>query len=316
MNKYSLSRVVNATTNYIIERFQKISNFDTNVGAMWVSNAAAPDNSLITLPMLLIDCGSVNQMTGAGGSVVQPPVLYQPYWDSNANTANIKFLPEVGTNPDGNSTTIYSFQSETNQEQFIYGQQSCATLNWVNLRMNLYGQRKRATKFLVTVFQVTQDEVDIHEGAPGNVDKKALFQYLERPFIFSNLQQDIQLKKTGIRIIKEFTYNVDPMTSIDLNTTTGNIHEANIFIKINKRLDYQYNKSSANILGHDQADGQDYSAYVSSDATVHTHPRPKQNVYVAIRAFAPIRTTLSGRGADDSPSIDIIVRRSMTHAMG
>lgn len=306
MNKYSLSRIVHATTNRLVQRFQSISNFDTNVGAEWISNYSSGTN--IALPMLIIDCGSMKQL------LAQPSALLGPYWEGLTASAPIRFGAKVGTDPDGNRTSNFGFQNEETDTELVgyESEHPSAVLNWVNLRMNLYGQRKRATKFVVTVFQVVQDEVGIHEGPANNVDKRALFQYLERPFIYSNLQQDPAKKKTGIKILKEYQYNVDPMTSIDLNTTTGNIHEANIYVKINKRMDYMYNKGENQILGHAQEDGQDYSTYKGDTTAVHMYPRPKQNVYIAVRAFAPIRTTDALRSADDSPSIDIIVRRCMT----
>ena len=305
-NKYSLSRIVHATTNRVVERFQSISNFDTNVGAVWISNSvdAAPH---AWMPMLILDCGSIKQ-----GIATFPPALRNPYWQGLTSAAAVQMFPIVGTDPDGTVTGRYHFQPEDSELGFPLIEHPTAVLDWINIRMNLYGQRKRTTKFLVTVFQVTQDEVDVNEGLPSNPDKKALFQWMERPFIYSNLQQDGIRKKSGIKVIKEFTYNVDPMTSIDLNTTTGNIHEANIYLKINKRMDYMYTKGDNQILPHNQADGQDYAEYLGGTNSVHMHPRPRQNVYVAIRAFAPIRTPNDARTADDSPSIDIIARRCMT----
>jgi len=315
MQKYKLSRVVNATVNHKIDRFQAISNFDTNYGALWVSNSS--NGGVTNMPMLLIDCGSITQVLG--GTISRVPCVYTPQWADQTAGSGLAMIPMGGADPNGDYVGHTYFQPENDNDKLPYTQETYPTgiLDWVNLRVNLYGQRNRSTKFVITVFQITDDEVDPLSSPTTNTDKKALFQYLERPFIYSNLQQDNIKKKTGYRIIKEFTYNVAPMTTVDLNTTTGNIHEANIHVKINKRMDYSYVKNDNQIIPHAIEDGQDWTLTGVVDGSVqslHNFPKPKQNVWVSIRAFAPIRTGIEVRNASDSPSVDLIVRRGMTFA--
>ncbi|AYP28772.1 MAG: putative capsid protein [Cressdnaviricota sp.] len=306
LGKYKMSRVVSSLVNHRIERFENISNFDTNVGSFYIDNQQTTAGA-VNLPMYIIDLGSLTQPVMATAS----PALYRAGWTSLTKTADLQLTSCAGTTADGTSTSA-NWQVELSDKATASSFDS-AIINWVQLKLNLYGQRKRTTKFQITAFQVTQEEVDPVSGLVSNLDRKALFQYLERPYIFSNLQQDLGRKKTGIKILKEWTYNVAAMTSIDLNTTTGNIHEACIDFKINKKMNYNQN-SAANILDHAQGDGIDFTV---SDATavggLTQQPRPKQNVYVAIRAFAPVRcvgdaTSNSG----DSPSMDIIIRRSLS----
>jgi len=309
MGKYSLSRVVNTGVNRSIERWQNISNFDNDNGANWLANYGTAGGR-IYLPMMIIDCGSIRQ---PDLSAAPPPAVYSPYWSNATTSASINMDPLTGQNPDGGSTSISGFQFENDNSNNIGEAHTTAILDWVNLRVNLYGQRIRTTKFLITVFQVTQDEVDITTGSAGALDKIALMQYLERPFVYSNLQQDNKLKKTGYKVIKEFTYNVAPMSTTDLNTTTGNIHEANIYVKINKKMDYVYTKNTSNIMPHTQEDGKDYTV-MGSATSMHNAPKPKQNVYIAIRAFAPSRVPQESLSSAQCPSVDLIVRRGMTFA--
>lgn len=321
MQKYKMSRVVRATVNSIVSRFQLLSNFDTNVGARYLDNYQYTTGA-VGMPMCIFDLGSISQPSLA---IPAPAALSQPFWTGSGPSANLSLEKVIGQNPDGTTSTVYDFQFENNIRALSYGapptaptnDTPTAILDWVSLRLNLYGQRNRTTKFVVTIFQITDDEVDPINGDSNGLDRKALFQYLERPFIFSNLQQDWKGKKTGFKTIKEFTYNVAPMTSIDLNTTTGNIHEANIKVQINKRLDYSYTKSGASILGHTQLDGLDYNQNLAINS-LYQSPKPKQNVFVAIRAFAPVRTYQGAvspqlpRSAENCPSFDVIVRRGMT----
>ena len=313
IQKYSMPRIVNATVDKNVARFQQLSNFDTNVGAVWLDNHQYT-SGVVQMPMVIIDLGSQHQPLI---TAIQPPALVQPVWNNATVSSDISIAFQPGQNPDGTVTGNANFQyEESNLMTPTPTTLTTGVLNWVNLRLNLYGQRKRTTKFVITIFQVTDDEVDPVNGSPTSLDRKALFQYLERPFIYSNLQQDVKMKKTGFKTIKEFTYNVAPMTSIDLNTTTGNIHEANINMQINKRMDYMYNQTASTMLPHAQVDGLDYNQNTAAN-TVHQSPKVRQNVFVAIRAFAPIRTYDTEalgplRSADNSPSFDIICRRSFT----
>ena len=266
------------------------------------------------MPLYIINCGSLTQpVLGTG-----PDVLLRSSWSSLLPAADILLNGRNGQNPDGANTGVNTWNLE--QADMASGSSfDSAVLNWVNLRINLYGQRNRTTRFQITVFQVTDEEVDPIVGLQTNEDKRALFQYLERPFIYSNLQQDNSKKKHGFKVIKDFTYNVPAMTSIDLNTTTGNIHEANVHIKINKKMDYIYTSEGA-IIPHTAADGLDYTTTRATAGTgLHIHPRPKQNVYIAVRAFAPVRCydipasdLQPPQSAANSPSFDIIVRRSLS----
>lgn len=312
IQKYSMARVVDTSVNHYVSRFQLLSNFDTNVGAEWISNREQSGGSIV-MPMVIFDLGSQLQPSLA---LPGPPALSIPYWLTTSPTAPLGVFHIPGQNADGTTSGNVTFQQENSDAALPFRTNvTRGVLDWVSLRLNLYGQRKRTTKFVVTIFQITDDEVDPINGDSSNVDRKALFQYLERPFIFSNLQQDWKGKRTGMKVIKEFTYNVAPMTSIDLNTTTGNIHEANIKVQINKKMDYMYTKANnpTAILGHTQLDGLDYNDTTSVNS-LHQSPMPKQNVFVAVRAFAPIRTYYEEGGpqANDSPSFDVIVRRGFT----
>jgi len=309
MQKYKMSRVVNAGVNHMVERFQNVSNFDTNVGSIWVDNArtllgAGP----IQMPMLIFDMGSLTQRSL---STSPPPAGYYCQWlDAPAGSA-LNLVPITGTNSVGVAVPGFVPEDDNSALPGSSSANNTAILDWVNLRFNLYGQRKRTTRFVITVFQITDDEIDIREGLHENTDMKALFQYLERPFIYSNLMQDNTKKRTGYKVIKEFTYNVEPMTSIDLNTTTGNIHEANIHMKINKKLDYNYVKTDFQMIGHSAPEGSHFTVTNPSIA-LHNEPKPKQNVFVSVRAFAPVRVAFADRTAADSPSVDFIIRRGIT----
>jgi len=303
INNYKLSRVVAVIKNRRVERFQGLSNFDTNVGYYYVGNHQSGTD--IRCPMIIYDLGSINQPVLLSNATV----AHRLRWDGVASTANC--IPDalVGTVPDASSTSNtwqVEFQDKSSNSSF-----DSATLDWVQVKANLYGQRKRTTKFAITFFTVAEDDLDPVHGPIGDTDRRAMLQYMERPYIYSNLQQDASLKKHGLRIIKEFVYNIDPMTSIDLNTSTGKIHEAVINIQINKKMEYIWT-STGNMIGHNQPDGQDFEEF--GDAALeglHKNPRGSKNVFMAIRAFSPIRTT-DLENADDSPSLDIILRRGMT----
>jgi len=112
-----------------------------------------------------------------------------------------------------------------------------------------------------------------------------------------------------MRVIKTYTYVIDPVTAIDLNTVVGNIHEANIRIPMAKIIKYNYESKAANIIGHTFAEGDDYD--VRTTAAWNTRAESAKRVYMMITAFAPQRGTEEFNTNVD-PSYDILMTRQMS----
>lgn len=314
---YSLKKVLSCISDKRVERFQGLSNFDTNVGYTFIDNYVnSVDNQEVESPMLIFNLGQIYQPTLGE----ECRVCTKHVWQDSTPLAQSFGSVITGQTADGTSVSP-NWQIEHN-DKFSSSHDSII-LNWISVRLNLYGARNRTTRFTVTFFKVKDERTDVSKlGNPGWASSDPEFQNniqaYERPYIFSNIQQDAFGKKKGNwKIIKEFNYVIEPSNTFDLNTTTGKIHEANIFLKVNEKLDFLY-ADQEQTLGHLVADGVDFVSE-STLNSLHTQPVMTQNIFMMIRAFAPERCYKAGgppptRGAGVSPSIDFLIRRGMTMA--
>jgi len=118
-------------------------------------------------------------------------------------------------------------------------------------------------------------------------------------------------QKKHIQLVKEFNYTVDATDGFDLNTTTGKIHNANIFIRHNKRYKLDEGVFNTTILPHGQNDGSDFDTKIDGEIT--GLPKPGRRLYMCIRAFAPERVDgATGINALTDPSYDMILRNAVT----
>lgn len=313
--RYSLNKIVNCIADKRIERFQGITNFDTNTGYWFLGNNKEA-NGVVNMPLAIFNLGCLNQPTLG----VFPSVMVGHGWTSELQTAAATVSSAQGQQPDGTALSAY-WQIEHNDK--FSSTHDSAIIDWVSVKLNLYGARDRTTRFTVTFFKVKDEDTDpgpafvTPSWSTADPQYQNNIQAYERPYIYSNLQIDAADKKKGNwKIIKEYNYIVDPQTSTDLNTTTGKIHEANIFLRLNEKMTYLYPEDvSAATIPHTAADGADY---VNSNVyqMLHSNPRPLENIYMMVRAFAPIRTGTgyAARTAGNTPSMDFIVRRQMTLA--
>lgn len=297
--KKSIRKDISNLLKSRLERWQGITNFDTDGGYFKLRNYQDVSNNVF-MPINIFDL-SCKQATGVG---------YQPYWIGTASTADIGMQSMTPQNTSGAAGTN-QFYNEVEDDAAVIPNDECL-LDWVNIRLNLYGARKRTTIFKIAFFRCIDEQSDPIDGASTHVNKKILFDELQRPLIYSNLQQrpNIQTKRV-IRWIKSYTYVVAPVTSIDLNTTVGNIHEANIKLRVNSMMKYDWSSDgTADLLGHAQADGDDFIART----TASNQPRVERSkrLYMMISAFAPERSTTEALDTSIDPSYDIIIRRSVT----
>lgn len=305
----TVNKMMRVGLNNMVFRYQNISNFDTNVGALTISNWQQTGGQVI-MPVHIYD---ITSFPNVGNYV--PGKYY--YWSDLTSNANCVRGDQPGQSPTGvpdggawniehkggvNPTTTYP-----NASRMVH--------NWTDVRLNLYGARKRTTKFEVIFFRCVDEFANPHHAATSNVDYRELMAYLERPCIYSNLQtyNGGRVDKK-IKIIKKFTYFVSASQSTDVDTSVGKIKEARIFLRHNRvyNLDYKHRQQDAHVFPHEQADGIDYE----QDVTHHDSPWYGSQVYMCIRAFAPERTLDKTWGtaadANKDPTYDIVIRNSVS----
>lgn len=318
-SKPTLKKFLYPSSKYTVDRFQGLTNFDTNGGWNRLSNMS--EGTGVWAPMHIYDLTSFNN----GGSA--PQFAQMIGWADTGNTSINKYAPLYGTNANGNSLTA-EWTPEKGFTPYVAGQVvKKVYLKWIDVRLNLYGARKRTTKFDVMFVQFTNPRATIFPGVDvGASEARDLAAYLERPLIYSNLQTG-EYHGEKIKVIRRYSYTVQPTTSIDLNTTTGKIHEAKIFVPMNKAMNLDWQNPN-NYAHASVSDGMDYTQHLGP-ANNQSGPVYRSRVYMIIMAFSPERKSADavsfpqytpvvasigggvGTPLDTStePSYDILIRR-------
>jgi len=307
-----LNRLVQVGMNNQIYRFQNITNFDTNTGAFPLANWQFTNNSTVS-PFHVYD------LTSLPNNAAQAPGKYYG-WTDLTSAANVVRFPLPGQTAAGaadasghwqieNKGGVNATSTNPNASKMVH--------NWSDVRLLLYGARKRTTRFDIMFFRVADEFSNLHYANVSNPELKELCQYIERPAIYTPLQSLTGAHITKkIRMIKSFTHYISASQTTDVDTSVGKTKEVRIFLRHGKvyNLDYKHwNEDGTTVLPHAQEDGIDYE----QDTKQHNHPWYSSQVFMVIRAFAPERVAgktayPSTADANVDPSYDIIIRNSVS----
>lgn len=188
--------------------------------------------------------------------------------------------------------------------------------HWSHIKLNLYGVRKRATRYVVQLVMVKQEFADFISAAGTNQEKQKLVDYLVRPFIWSNLNQSDPQTLSMIKILKTYEVIIDPITTDEYAgaSSVPHIQTVNWFVKHNRVRRYDWSRG--------QAASTDPGAVYDDESAVpgylSTRVDPSNRVYLMIRAMAPEQRTAEFNAAIDpitDPSYDLIIRQKFSDPM-
>lgn len=183
--KSMMSQMMKAVMPTYVYRYQNLTNYDTNLGAqsLWNHNTDNEVNNPVDMPIHIYDLSSIPNTPG------QVFAGCRFSWAGQSRLSDVKRVILSGQAPDGSddqSGKWHNTDSKSNdplQAQQVFHK-------WTEVRLNLYGPRKRSTWFEVMFIKVTDELAHPFHASDSNYEKKMLMQYLERPCIWSNLQTD------------------------------------------------------------------------------------------------------------------------------
>lgn len=289
LGRYSIKKAVYPSVAAIEDRFQGLTNFDTNSGYTRLSQFNETASAARWLPIHVMDLTSFRQ---AGNS---PTVINRLGWIDAATTANFFTNAIVGQGPTGARGTGTTSWTTTQQNGGTIADNPRIFLKWVKLSFNLYGARNRTTTFKLHIvkFPLLNRNLFI---STGSNEAKDILQYLERPLIFNNLQTDNTQTQRKMNILKSYTWTIQPQTSQDLNTTTGKIKEAHVFLRMNKCFNLDWVDDGVHeahaVPAGEQNDGIDYETRTPGAPNYKTGPNYASRIYAILTAFSPVHRTL------------------------
>lgn len=178
---------------------------------------------------------------------------------------------------------------------------------WSSVKLNLYGVRKRATRYLVQLITVKDESADFINGANSNQEKLKLYDYLARPFMYNNLNSGDPQSKSKFTVHKTYETTIAPTMTDEYGGATATPHMQTLkwFIRHNEVRRYDWLRggipAGLNNASFDQEIG-------VNDTRVH----PTKRLYLVIRALSPeVRTSADDRAPSDpitEPSYDCVIR--------
>lgn len=305
--RYSLSKLVKANLNHTILRFQNLTNFDVDGGAIPLRNVLTTGDSKIEIPLNVFDLTIIPNRSAN----VQAGRRY--VYDSSLANAAVGTATVVGTDPTGSTSPYWIVESGA--PSVPYNTDSIYH-DWTQVKLNLYGARKRTTYFDVYFVRFKDDFANLFAASLSNNEVKQLVAYLVRPLMYSNilLHNPDVVKK--LAIVKKYRYMIGPQQTIDLNSTCGKMKEVNIFMRHNTRYNLRW-KSDEYVPSAAGADRLDWE--INSDVDNQDHPVNRGRLFMMITAFAPEQRTVGGNVLTPAlepivdPSYDVLIRNAFTH---
>jgi len=304
-----LFKLMKAGMNDVTLRYQGITNFDTNVGFHALCNRQDAAGNVIN-PVHIYDLTRFPNTTTSTSTAG-----YSFYWTSLLAGAALTKIALRGQEPSGSTIANGEWQFEkVGSGDFRAPYANTLLHDWVDIRLNLYGARKRGTTFYVQLVSFNDEYMNPLYSNTGNRQVVDWMRTMERSLIYSNLQSyNIPSVNRGMRVIKTYKVYVPGGSADDLDTI-GKVKELRIFHRIGKVRKMKWESETSDALPHAQEDGIDYTlASGPSD-----YPAYKDQLFLIVRAFAPERRTVSPAGPETAadalsePSYDIILRNKFT----
>lgn len=288
-------------------RVQGMTQFDTSSGFYALASRYNTTTLIRYLPAHIWDLTCAINSNGA--SLVTPNVGYQ-LWQNTSGSCGIEVLGSQNA-VGGTTTTSPLLVENVSNNGLTVAPFRKALHNWSHIKLNLYGVRNRATRWVVQLIMLKDWSSDFISAADSNLEKQKVYDYLTRPFMFNNLNSGDPQTKNDIKILRTYEVIIDPITADEI-TQVPKIQTLNWFIQHNRirRYDWKRDAPPAAIPGavFDQ----------ELDAGDDTRVDPKHRVYLILRALSPSRrddaniTSQTAADAATEPSYDMVLRQKFS----
>lgn len=304
----NLAKQVRVNDEPTIYRFQGVKTFDDN-GYYFCGKSAA--SGARPVPMYMYDLTScVNVYGGAATTVAAIPFLRASIADA---TGVVSWVPQSGVQADGTtaSTALQVERAPSSGVGTNYPHLH-SRLQWTDVKMNLWGAKTKATKYVIQVVQLQDELLDPLNSGSGNVTLAAGYSESQRfsafwqsqikQFTFNPITESVGGKESKqIKVLKTFTKIIQPTSSTE-NDTDPHCHTLRWFMKWDQDLDY--NTRGAFVLGDDLTGQADY-ANVTNQSWAYVQPKSKIWLYIRAAAYTGEVTETNAI----SPSFDLVARQ-------
>lgn len=177
-----------------------------------------------------------------------------------------------------------------------------AFLDYVSVKLLLYGATAQPNKFLIELIQITKDDLVPNPeavqaaGVPTQLHT-AFWQYMSKRFCYNPIDTNNTNMRRYYKVLKSLTVEFDPKESSE--TSTNRYKEVRMFLKMNRKLDYRWKEDD--LIAMSTGDTQKNLA--SNQCYVH----PRARVFLMIRALNPFQGPSATSTAANTPTYDIVL---------
>lgn len=315
-----LRRMVAAGYEPSWHRFQNVSQYDTSVGALCIAQRFNSTTGLRYPPCHIYDITSCPNVVDNALSYPSPGFALT---QTPAGACDVQALS--GQNASGTVVAPGQWYFENTGVDPAAGAAASpfdapvrkGIHEHTTLQLNLYGVRKRATKWMVDLIMVNEEFADFLSADANNVQKKKLYDFLCRPFIYSNLLSAEPQTQTYFKTLRRYSVTIAPTTTDEYGGATAVPHIQTVrwFLRHNRlrRFDWMREAPTAGLTPAAAWDNQ-------TGSVDSTRVRPKYRLYLVLRAMSPeavTSTTATPMVAADpisEPSYDIVLRNKWQFA--
>lgn len=326
-----LQKLLRDSICYTNWRYQGLTTLDTAGGYFFCNtNAVTPATTKNLLPLHIVDLTNCPNYTAAG--VISDNCHLRLTTSNNTSSATVSFeAPNAqaqgsgGTASGANAFIVERSLNATNNSYFP-GQM--AMLDWVQLKLMLYGTLTRPVRWRVEVIQLKYDwlhpdfqlTTEVASLNPKYTqERNGFWQYMIKPWITTpiNAQQPgykqmYKVVKTLVDTVIEPKLSTEPNAQATTWPSTGGTalphqREVNVFYRMQRKCRFDWN-TDINV-----DEGVTTLSWGQNTGDVTTTVHPKARLYLIIRATCPVNNTgaLSSSNILTDPTFDILVRKKM-----
>lgn len=332
LGNVTTKKLIKNTIDKMRWRFQRLDTF-SGQGALWLARDRTA--SVSNYPFYLFDLTCMDNSIGASGTQNNPIIGYR----LRSSGSVFDFTPVDGQGGTGLSAGTYNtggWICETApgaSATLKYPHDSCI-LNWVNVKLNVWGAKAKPTKVYVQLVQLPEwmqpdDVMDITTASlPSGITIKEsnggmvagtsfaspttsaytqiLTKLLENP-----ISQSSRGRKESFKVIKSQTIIIDP-TSTTESDQNPHCKTVSLFYKFGRRQNFNWEHGlSGELTALDLTDNvNDYAVDQAAPNTCYVHPKARYFLMVSAHNYYLPAVDAAPSNTNDA-SFDILIRKEV-----
>lgn len=300
-----LNKQMQAKNELTVYRWNGLKSFDDN-GYYFIGKHFNALGNIINCPLYLYDLTGIINTTSSG---VQNAICLKRM-TLTTPTGLVGWTDQLHLLSDGSSTSAgIALESASTASSVVNYPHQTSILKWHDVKMNLWGAKARAVKYVIQVIKIDDEILDpwtVKAAAAGGTadDNKyqAFWQSMVKPYAYNPIAYVDPKMKQKYKVLKTYSCIIQP-TSTTESDADPHVKTLNWFMRWDRIIDYS--QDSARFTGvNDVVNEADFLNEEAKYGATTTDTKSK--LFLLIRA----QSTFQSETVDNTnmPSFDLMVR--------